>query len=185
MEILLIGICVIIAYFILNIIINPVDGCLIAILGAIKYVGIAMIVIGAVLWITSDDNELPAPSPVPSQLITNGDDEEDKMEVEPSQSYVEDEMPSPNLNTDPTPDYPISTYSPSNDVESTHRYPCRACKQSGNCPVCDGSGQTKTRLIRDSELGVLDTEYETCETCGGSGLCFSCKGDGWLDEADF
>ena len=59
-----------------------------------------------------------------------------------------------------------------------NRYRCRACSQSGTCPVCNGSGQQL------SELSIVtdDPVYKKCRHCKGTGRCPACGGDGWIDE---
>lgn len=38
------------------------------------------------------------------------------------------------------------------------------------------------KKVYNYTLDCYDLEYETCHSCGGSGSCTACKGDGWLDE---
>lgn len=58
------------------------------------------------------------------------------------------------------------------------RNACRACRQTGRCTVCRGTGQQVSAM----SLVTDETVYEDCKTCGGSGTCHACGGDGYLDE---
>lgn len=58
------------------------------------------------------------------------------------------------------------------------RNACRACRQTGRCTVCRGTGQQVSAM----SLVIDETVYEDCKTCGGSGTCHACGGDGYLDE---
>lgn len=59
---------------------------------------------------------------------------------------------------------------------------CRACKGTGDCPVCNGMKRTKTKLFYNYEKGYNDLDWEVCKSCQGSGKHRECGGDGWLEE---
>lgn len=73
-----------------------------------------------------------------------------------------------------------------NESNSTNivanRYECRACRNTGDCPLCEGKRQTYTKRVYNYNLGCYDLDYEICRHCHGDGKCPACKGDGWLDE---
>lgn len=86
----------------------------------------------------------------------------------------------------PSPIQSSSSMSIPSDQESyfdqgVKRQACRACRNTGNCVPCNGTGQTKTKVIYHSDWSK-ELVDERCKTCGGSGLCRACGGDGWLDE---
>lgn len=58
------------------------------------------------------------------------------------------------------------------------RDPCRACKNTGICPVCNGS----RKVVSEYSIVAGDTRYKSCTYCGGNGKCHACGGDGYLDE---
>ena len=181
MNLFLTGLCLVIGSVLFSIIVNPVGGISTAIKGLMKYVGIGLVVIGAFQWITEDEEDSrPSPSGYEYQPEVNDDE---GIEAEPSSSEEAGEISAP-VNAYLVSNYPIIE-SPSSDIEDLptrepRRDPCIACKNTGVCPVCDGTGQTKDFLVvRDDGL---DTEYRQCKFCGGSTLCSGCGGDGWLDE---
>jgi len=110
--------------------------------------------------------------PIDSELITE-DDEEDESQTSTG-GY--DNYP----NNDYTP-YPTPTPEPIQSP-TPRRDQCRACNGTGNCPVCNGNCQTHTKRVYNYSLGCYDLEWESCQTCGGSGRHAACGGDGWLDE---
>lgn len=68
-----------------------------------------------------------------------------------------------------------------NNYSEPVRNPCRACRGTGDCPVCKGSCQTQTKVVYHYD-GGMDLEWEQCKSCGGDGRHQGCGGDGWLDE---
>lgn len=58
---------------------------------------------------------------------------------------------------------------------------CRACKASGDCQVCKGTSQTKSRIQYHSDWSK-ELVNEKCHACKGTGRCSACGGDGKLDE---
>ena len=74
-------------------------------------------------------------------------------------------------------------FNESNSTNSVaNRYECRACRNTGDCPLCEGKRQTYTKRVYNYNLGCYDLDYEICRHCHGDGKCPACKGDGWLDE---
>lgn len=60
------------------------------------------------------------------------------------------------------------------------RVPCRACNNSGSCPVCHGSGRGPIGInYYASPHEIIEGD---CKSCNGSGRCSGCGGDGYLDE---
>lgn len=63
-----------------------------------------------------------------------------------------------------------------NQNYTPQRYQCRACRGSGRCSPCGGTGRV---LLRNDPNG--NPVYGDHRLCNGSGDCSACKGDGWLD----
>ena len=76
----------------------------------------------------------------------------------------------------------VNNNMPNVNIERTTRRPCRLCKMTGDCNICNGSRFDKNKRVYNHNLGCSEPDYGKCRTCGGSGKCISCKGDGWLDE---
>ena len=176
METFFVGIAIIIMCFILKVIINPVGGVSTAILDGGRFIGVVVIAVSTIQWIASDD--IDNEPIIPDEMEKNVYDEPSSLSEDNNKEDDDDNPSSTNVVTVPV--YPNSTVTP--EIEVTHRYPCRVCKNTGICNMCNGTGQTKTRLVEDYELGVKCLEYEDCNSCGGWGKCSSCQGDGWLDE---
>jgi len=51
---------------------------------------------------------------------------------------------------------------------------------NGKCSDCHGTGQNLDVL--EDVADALSEEEQGCETCGGSGTCQTCKGDGYVEE---
>ena len=123
---------------------------------------------------------------VPSNILS------EYRETEELQAFPSNRIHSIDGNTASTGNYydiPInSSYSQGNSYDTSNptreavRRSCMTCNNTGNCPLCDGSGQTHTKRVYNYSLGCYDLEYETCRSCRGTGNCTACKGDGWLDE---
>lgn len=79
------------------------------------------------------------------------------------------------------PQYNTTNYYSTPQQNRVNRKACRACRNTGNCIPCNGSGQTRTKVQYHSDWSK-ELVDERCNTCGGSGSCRACGGDGWLDE---
>lgn len=127
------------------------------------------------VWITEDKKQnILHSNPNVDRIIdaTNTVKSKDKNsainDAEESSDYNYQE---PSINYNQTPSY--------QQIERTPiRNACRACKQTGRCGVCNGSGQQ----ISAVSLVTEETVYMDCRTCGGRGICHACGGDGYLDE---
>ena len=86
-----------------------------------------------------------------------------------SQGLAVDEMKTPEPLPVPS---PVPTPVP---TEQGDEKPCYFCRQSGDCPYCDGKGQIHDYIM---EMFVDKDVMKKCEKCNGSGKCPKCDGDG-------
>lgn len=78
--------------------------------------------------------------------------------------------------------YDNNNYDNSN-LNKYDRTPCRACRNTGRCVPCGGTGKTKSKKIYHEDWSTELVE-EDHRMCGGTGWCSACKGDGYLDPGD-
>lgn len=153
------------------------DGCLVALGGVIRLFCIGVPIYFFVQWITESDNEkVKHKYEYVIDPNYSNDEAEESVENEESSSDSYNDGP---VYTEPSGGY-YSTPTYQQEERTPASYPCRACRQTGTCSVCNGSGRTIVGV------NYYSSPYEPiegdCKTCGGSGRCHSCGGDGFLNE---
>ena len=104
-------------------------------------------------------------------------DSDNNEDDESSPTYTEDDedySPSQSTNGGYVP-VPVQDNYYQDDESNLPPEPCRACNMTGNCPVCDGSGQVMEKIFGIDEMQPCD-----CKACYGLGKCQGCNGTGYL-----
>lgn len=130
-----------------------------------------------VQWITEDDDEKITPKyeyVIDSDYSDHESEESEENDESSSNSYTNEPV-----YTEPSGGY-YSAPTYQQEERTPASYPCRACRQTGSCSVCNGSGRT---IVGVNYYSSPNEPIEgNCTTCGGSGRCHACGGDGFLNE---
>jgi len=59
---------------------------------------------------------------------------------------------------------------------------CPACKGSGDCRQCGGSGKRGSAEFAVLTFGLGSLTEFTCKRCDGTGKCQRCGGNGHVDK---
>lgn len=172
MESLFWGLGLLALGFLVDWLLNPVGVFTVTLTNLLKIIGIVLIVIGGIAYFSHNSSDIESIPRIDEshEIIDNGKVESNENNAVPINDYYND--------NNMYPDYSSEEYEYNSQPVKQQ---CRACKGSGNCPVCGGNGQTNSRLGYSYSMGIQALP-ENCKSCGGSTQCSACGGDGWIDE---